>query len=447
MTRLFGTDGVRGLANEALTAPLALKLGQAAATVLTQNKRSEQRRPTAIIGRDPRVSGEMLAAAMAAGMASKGVDVLQVGVIPTPGLAFLTDDYGADIGVMISASHNPMPDNGIKFFSAGGKKLADAVEDEIERAMDERDEGGPTGTGIGRIIEESPDAHGRYLDHLAESVTTPLKGIKVVVDCANGAASKIAPEAYGAAGAEVVAIFNEPNAYNINDNAGSTHIGQIQRAVVEHGADLGLAHDGDADRCLAVDAEGKVVDGDQIMAVLALGMKEKSSLRENTLVATVMSNLGLKLAMQREGIEVRETKVGDRYVLEELNAGDFSLGGEQSGHIVVPARATTGDGTLSGLLLMERMAETGKTLKELASVMTVLPQVLINVPVSDKSLILGDQAVQEAIAEAESELGGDGRVLLRPSGTEELFRVMVEASEEEHARKVAGRLAAVVAAV
>ncbi|MCT1452048.1 phosphoglucosamine mutase [Corynebacterium sp. p3-SID1145] len=447
MTRLFGTDGVRGLANEALTAPLALKLGQAAATVLTQNKRSEQRRPTAIIGRDPRVSGEMLAAAMAAGMASKGVDVLQVGVIPTPGLAFLTDDYGADIGVMISASHNPMPDNGIKFFSAGGKKLADAVEDEIERAMDERDEGGPTGTGIGRIIEESPDAHGRYLDHLAESVTTPLKGIKVVVDCANGAASKIAPEAYAAAGAEVVAIFNEPNAYNINDNAGSTHIGQIQRAVVEHGADLGLAHDGDADRCLAVDAEGKVVDGDQIMAVLALGMKEKSSLRENTLVATVMSNLGLKLAMQREGIEVRETKVGDRYVLEELNAGDFSLGGEQSGHIVVPARATTGDGTLSGLLLMERMAETGKTLKELASVMTVLPQVLINVPVSDKSLILGDQAVQEAIAEAESELGGDGRVLLRPSGTEELFRVMVEASEEEHARKVAGRLAAVVAAV
>ena len=447
MTRLFGTDGVRGLANEALTAPLALKLGQAAATVLTQNKRSEQRRPTAIIGRDPRVSGEMLAAAMAAGMASKGVDVLRVDVIPTPGLAYLTDDYGADIGVMISASHNPMPDNGIKFFSAGGKKLADDVEDKIERAMDDLDAGGPTGTGIGRIIEESPDAHDRYLEHLAESVTTSLKGIKVVVDCANGAASKIAPEAYAAAGAEVVAIFNEPNAYNINDNSGSTHIDQIQKAVVEHGADLGLAHDGDADRCLAVDAEGNVVDGDQIMAVLALGMKEKSSLRKNTLVATVMSNLGLKLAMQREGIEVRETKVGDRYVLEELNAGDFSLGGEQSGHIVVPARATTGDGTLSGLLLMERMAETGKTLKELASVMTVLPQVLINVPVSDKSLILGDQAVQEAIAEAESELGGDGRVLLRPSGTEELFRVMVEASEEEHARKVAGRLAAVVAAV
>ena len=447
MTRLFGTDGVRGLANETLTAPLALKLGQAAAKVLTRNKRSEQRRPTAIIGRDPRVSGEMLAAAMAAGMASQGVDVLRVGVIPTPGLAFLTDDYGADIGVMISASHNPMPDNGIKFFSAGGKKLADAVEDEIEHAMANLEEGGPTGTGIGRIIEESPDAHVRYLEHLAESVTTSLKGIKVVVDCANGAASKIAPEAYAAAGAEVVAIFNKPDAYNINDNSGSTHIEQIQKAVVEHNADLGLAHDGDADRCLAVDAEGNVIDGDQIMAVLALGMKEKSSLRENTLVATVMSNLGLKLAMQREGISMRETKVGDRYVLEELNRGDFSLGGEQSGHIVVPARATTGDGTLSGLLIMERMAETGKSLKELAAVMTVLPQVLINVPVSDKSLILNDAAVKEAIAEAEAELGSDGRVLLRPSGTEELFRVMVEAAEEEHARKVAGRLAAVVAAV
>lgn len=447
MTRLFGTDGVRGLANEALTAPLALKLGQAAATVLTQNKRSEQRRPTAIIGRDPRVSGEMLAAAMAAGMASKGVDVLRVGVIPTPGLAYLTDDYGADIGVMISASHNPMPDNGIKFFSAGGKKLADAVEDEIEQAMASLVEGGPTGTGIGRIIEESSNAHVRYLDHLAESVTVPLSGIKVVVDCANGAASKIAPAAYAAAGAEVVPIFNEPNAYNINDNAGSTHIDQIQKAVVEHGADVGLAHDGDADRCLAVDAEGNVVDGDQIMAILALGMKEKSSLRENTLVATVMSNLGLKLAMQREGIDVRETKVGDRYVLEELNAGEYSLGGEQSGHIVVPSRATTGDGTLSGLLIMERMAETGKSLKELASVMTILPQVLINVPVSDKSLILDATEVKDAIAHAEDELGVDGRVLLRPSGTEELFRVMVEAAEKEHARKVAGRLAAVVAAV
>ncbi len=447
MTRLFGTDGVRGLANETLTASLALKLGAAAATVLTKNRTATKRRPTAIIGRDPRVSGEMLAAAMAAGMASKGVDVLRVGVIPTPGLAFLTDDYGAEIGVMISASHNPMPDNGIKFFSAGGKKLPDSVEDEIEAAMEQLEETGPTGTGIGRVIEEATDAQDRYLAHLAEAVSVNLSGIKVVVDCANGAASEVAPKAYAAAGAEVVAIHNKPNAYNINDGSGSTHMDQIQAAVVKHGADLGLAHDGDADRCLAVDANGNVVDGDQIMAILAVGMKEINALRDNTLVATVMSNLGLKQAMRREGIEMRETKVGDRYVLEELQRGEFSLGGEQSGHIVVPSHATTGDGVLSGLLLMARMADTGKTLAELASVMQVLPQVLINVPVSDKARILGDGSVTNAIAEAEAELGDTGRVLLRPSGTEELFRVMVEAADEEHARKVAGRLAAVVAAV
>lgn len=447
MTRLFGTDGVRGLANEALTASMALKLGAAAATVLTKNRRSESRRPTALIGRDPRVSGEMLAAAMAAGMASKGVDVLRVGVIPTPGLAFLTDDYGADIGVMISASHNPMPDNGIKFFSAGGKKLPDDVEDEIEAAMAQLDETGPTGTGIGRVIEEAPDAQERYLAHLKEAVSTDLSGIKVVVDCANGAASQVAPKAYAAAGAEVVAIFNKPNAFNINDGSGSTHMEQIQEAVVEHGADIGLAHDGDADRCLAVDAEGNIVDGDQIMAILATGMKERNALHDNTLVATVMSNLGLKLAMAEQGIELKETAVGDRYVLEELGRGDYSLGGEQSGHLVIPAHATTGDGTLTGLSLMARMAESGKSLAELASVMTVLPQVLINVPVSNKGKIMDAVEVQEAIREAEAELGTSGRVLLRPSGTEELFRVMVEAADEEQARKVAGALAAVVAAV
>ncbi|WP_276908464.1 phosphoglucosamine mutase [Corynebacterium riegelii] len=447
MTRLFGTDGVRGLANEALTASMALKLGAAAATVLTKNRRSESRRPTALIGRDPRVSGEMLAAAMAAGMASKGVDVLRVGVIPTPGLAFLTDDYGADIGVMISASHNPMPDNGIKFFSDGGKKLPDDVEDEIEAAMAQLDETGPTGTGIGRVIEEAPDAQERYLAHLKEAVSADLSGIKVVVDCANGAASQVAPKAYAAAGAEVVAIFNKPNAFNINDGSGSTHMEQIQEAVVEHGADIGLAHDGDADRCLAVDAEGNIVDGDQIMAILATGMKERNALHDNTLVATVMSNLGLKLAMAEQGIELKETAVGDRYVLEELGRGDYSLGGEQSGHLVIPAHATTGDGTLTGLSLMARMAESGKSLAELASVMKVLPQVLINVPVSNKGKIMDTVEVQEAIREAEAELGSSGRVLLRPSGTEELFRVMVEAADEEQARKVAGALAAVVAAV
>lgn len=430
-----------------MTASLALRLGAAAAEVLTKNVPSHKKQPTAIIGRDPRVSGEMLAAALSAGLASRGVEVLRVGVLPTPALAYLTDDYGADIGVMVSASHNPMPDNGIKFFSAGGRKLPDAVEDEIERAMDGLVETGPTGTGVGRIIEEAPDAEDRYLAHLRESVRTDLSGIKVVVDTANGAASEVAPLAYSAAGAEVVAIFNRPNAYNINDNCGSTHIEQVQRAVVEHGADLGLAHDGDADRCLAVDSEGNVVDGDQIMAIVAVGMKEKNDLRENHLVATVMSNLGLKLAMQEQGIEIVSTKVGDRYVLEELQRRDLSLGGEQSGHIIIPEHCSTGDGTLTGLSLMARMAETGKSLAELAKVMTVLPQVLVNVPVADKSVIMEVPEVQEAVAQAEASLGETGRVLLRPSGTEELFRVMVEAPEESTARRLAGKLAAVVTAV
>ncbi|NME88687.1 phosphoglucosamine mutase [Corynebacterium stationis] len=446
MTRLFGTDGVRGLANKKLTPILALKLGQAAAEALTADRESYELRPTAIIGRDPRVSGEMLDAAIAAGLASRGVDVVRVGVLPTPAIAFLTDDYGADLGVMISASHNPMPDNGIKFFAAGGRKLPDSVEDQIQSTMEQLSDDGPTGTKLGRIISESPDARDRYRKHLREAVPVDLSGLKVVVDAANGAASRVAIEAYREAGAEVVPIHNKPNAFNINEDCGSTHIDKTQEAVLEHGAHLGLAHDGDADRCLAVDAEGNVVDGDQIMAILAVGMKEENNLRFNTLVATVMSNLGLKLAMKEQGIEVRETKVGDRYVVEELIRGDYSLGGEQSGHIVLPEDCPTGDGVLSGLSLMARMAKTGKSLKELASVMTVLPQTLINVPVSNKSKILDSPEVLTAIAEAEEELGESGRVLLRPSGTEELFRVMVEAAEAEQARKVAGRLAAIVAA-
>ena len=446
MPRLLGTDGVRGLANKKLTPILALKLGQAAAEVLTADRESYELRPTAIIGRDPRVSGEMLDAAIAAGLASRGVDVVRVGVLPTPAIAFLTDDYGADLGVMISASHNPMPDNGIKFFAAGGRKLPDSVEDQIQSTMEQLSDDGPTGTKLGRIISESPDARDRYRKHLREAVPVDLSGLKVVVDAANGAASRVAIEAYREAGAEVVPIHNKPNAFNINEDCGSTHIDKTQEAVLEHGAHLGLAHDGDADRCLAVDAEGNVVDGDQIMAILAVGMKEENNLRFNTLVATVMSNLGLKLAMKEQGIEVRETKVGDRYVVEELIRGDYSLGGEQSGHIVLPEDCPTGDGILSGLSLMARMAKTGKSLKELASVMTVLPQTLINVPVSNKSKILDSPEVLTAIAEAEEELGESGRVLLRPSGTEELFRVMVEAAEAEQARKVAGRLAAIVAA-
>ncbi|MBB3116736.1 phosphoglucosamine mutase [Corynebacterium bovis] len=447
MTRLFGTDGVRGLANLELTAPMAMRLGAAAARVLTETAANSQRKPTAVIGRDPRISGEMLSAALAAGMASQGVDVLQVGVLPTPAVAFLTGDYGADMGVMISASHNPMPDNGIKFFAAGGHKLDDSVEDEIEATMLELEETGPTGAGIGRIIEEDNDALERYLFHLGEAVPTPLDGIRVVVDCANGAASQAAPMAYAAAGADVVAIHDRPNALNINDGCGSTHIDVLQEAVVEHGADLGLAHDGDADRCLAVDSEGTVVDGDQIMAVLAVAMKEDGELKKNTLVATVMSNLGLSLAMESQGITVRQTRVGDRYVLADLRTGDFSLGGEQSGHVVIPEHGTTGDGTLTGLSLMARMASTGRSLRELASVMTVLPQTLINVPVEDKSRISDDARVRAAVAEAEAELGENGRVLLRPSGTEPKYRVMVEATSSADARRIAGRLASVVAEV
>ncbi|MGO1949165.1 MAG: phosphoglucosamine mutase [Mycobacteriaceae bacterium] len=444
MSRLFGTDGVRGLANKTLTAPLALRLGAAAARVLTETGQTSQRRPTAVIGRDPRVSGEMLMGALSAGMASQGVDVLDVGVLPTPAVAFLTDDYGADMGVMISASHNPMPDNGIKFFSGGGNKLDDTVEDEIEAAMLDRGESGPTGAAIGRIIEESPDALERYLFHLQDAVPRPLDGIRVVVDCANGAASNAAPMAYESAGADVVAIHNSPNSFNINDACGSTHIDVVRQAVLDHQADLGLAHDGDADRCLAVDSEGNVVDGDQIMAVLAVAMKESGELRRNTLVATVMSNLGLTLAMNAHGIDLRRTKVGDRYVLADLNANDFSLGGEQSGHIVIPAHGTTGDGTLTGLSIMARMAETGQSLRELADVMTVLPQTLINVPVEDKERIHTSVAVKDAIAEAEGELGDTGRVLLRPSGTEQVYRVMVEAVTAAEAKRVAGKLAAVV---
>ena len=447
MTRLFGTDGVRGLANDRLTAPLALRLGAAAAEVLTRERRSEGPRPTAIVGRDPRVSGEMLAAALAAGMASRGVDVRRVGVLPTPAVAFLTDDYGADMGVVISASHNPMPDNGIKFFTAGGRKLPDEFEDEIERTMADYRSAGPTGHGIGRIFDEAKDGESRYLSHLAEAMGTDLSGITVVVDTANGAASRVAPAAYRAAGARVIPIFDEPNGYNINDGCGSTHLEKVQAAVVEHGADLGLAHDGDADRCLAVDAQGQEVDGDQIMAILAVAMRDDSDLRKNTLVTTVMSNLGLHRAMEREGIDVVQTKVGDRYVLEKLNEASLSLGGEQSGHVVITDHATTGDGTLTGLKLMACMAESGKSLADLAEVMTVLPQVLINVPVADKEAVAASDKLAAAVEEAREDLGADGRVLLRPSGTEELYRVMVEATEEEHARRIAGKLAAVVASI
>jgi len=445
MGRLFGTDGVRGLANGDLTVELAVRLAGAAATVLTTDV--DGRRPVAVVGRDPRASGEMLEAAVTAGLTSSGVDVVSVGVLPTPAVAHLTGVYGADLGVMISASHNPMPDNGIKIFAAGGHKLDDTVEDRIEEVL--QGTGGltrPTGAGIGRT-RVAADAIDRYLDHLASATAAPLTGLTVVVDCAHGAASRVAPAAYEAAGATVIAINADPDGLNINDECGSTHTEALQKAVLEHGADLGLAHDGDADRCLAVDASGALVDGDAIMAVLAVGMRESGSLHRNTLVATVMSNLGLHLAMREAEIDIVTVGVGDRYVLEELRRGRFSLGGEQSGHIVFPGHGTTGDGVLTGLRLMERMATTGIALSDLAAVMRSLPQVLVNVPVSDKATVAASPAVALAVEEAERELGGAGRVLLRPSGTEQLVRVMVEAADDTCARALADRLATVVAGV
>ncbi|WP_255025861.1 phosphoglucosamine mutase [Rhodococcus sp. GA1] len=446
MGRLFGTDGVRGLANAELTLELAVRLAGAAAAVLAPQ--GAERRPVAVVGRDPRASGEMLEAAVTAGLTAAGVDVVSVGVLPTPAVAYLTGDYGADLGVMISASHNPMPDNGIKIFAAGGHKLDDEVEDRIEAVLhgDAESAARPTGSGIGRVRVVS-DALDRYLAHLATAVHKPLTGTTVVVDCAHGAASQAGPAAYAAAGATVIAINAEPDGLNINDGCGSTHLSVLQQAVLEHGADLGLAHDGDADRCLAVDATGTVVDGDAIMAILALGMHEAGELPDDTLVATVMSNLGLHLAMRAAGIQVRTVGVGDRYVLEELRRGGYGLGGEQSGHIVLPAHGTTGDGVLTGLRLMERIATTGLPLAKLASVMTSLPQVLVNVRVHDRVAVASDPAVADAVAEAERELGETGRVLLRPSGTEQLVRVMVEAADDDHARAVADRLAGVVAAV
>ncbi|KWX25912.1 phosphoglucosamine mutase [Mycolicibacterium wolinskyi] len=438
MARLFGTDGVRGVANRDLTAELALALGSAAARRLG-NAAGHGRR-VAVVGRDPRASGEMLEAAVIAGLTSEGVDALRVGVLPTPAVAYLTSAYDADFGVMISASHNPMPDNGIKIFGPGGHKLDDATEDRIEELVNAGPGQRPTGAGLGRVVD-AEDALDRYLRHVSKAVTTRLEGLTVVVDCAHGAGSAAAPRAYRAAGANVIAINAEPNGLNINDGCGSTHMEVLQAAVVEHGADLGLAHDGDADRCLAVDATGQVIDGDAIMVVLALAMQEADELASNTLVATVMSNLGLHLAMRAAGIEVRTTSVGDRYVLEELRAGEFSLGGEQSGHIVMPGLGTTGDGIVTGLRLMSRMAQTRSTLAALAAPMQTLPQVLINVEVADKATVATAPSVQSAVAQAEAELGDTGRILLRPSGTEQVVRVMVEAADENTARQLAVRVA------
>ncbi|HEX3002590.1 MAG TPA: phosphoglucosamine mutase [Angustibacter sp.] len=442
MARLFGTDGVRGVANRDVTAELALDLSVAAAHVLADLGAFAGHRPFAVVGRDPRASGEFLSAAVVAGLASAGVDVLDVGVLPTPAVAFLTAARGADLGVMLSASHNAMPDNGIKFFARGGHKLDDAIEDAIEKRLREPWQR-PTGAAVGRVRTDTQAADD-YVAHLLSVLPHRLDGLHVVVDCAHGAASQVAPRLLREAGARVVVIGGEPDGLNINDGCGSTHLEPLQAAVVEHGADLGVALDGDADRCLAVDAAGEVVDGDQIMAILALALRERGALAGDTLVATVMSNLGLMQAMQREGITVEQTAVGDRYVLERMRSGGFSLGGEQSGHVIFTDHGTTGDGVLTAMLLSSRVAQAGRPLTELAEVMQRLPQVMVNVRDVDKARAADDDDVLAAVRAAETELAGTGRVLLRPSGTEPLVRVMVEAGEATQAQALADRLAVVV---
>lgn len=442
MTRLFGTDGVRGLANRDLTAELALDLSVAAAHVVGETGAFAGHRPLAVVGRDPRASGEFLESAVVAGLASAGVDVLRVGVLPTPAVAHLTDRRGADLGVMLSASHNAMPDNGIKFFARGGHKLADAIEDAVESRLGEPWDR-PTGAGVGRVSDD-PAGAADYVEHLLGTLAgQSLDGVRVVVDCANGAASSVASVAFARADADVVTIHDDPDGVNINDGCGSTHPEALRAAVLEHRADLGVALDGDADRCLAVDASGDLVDGDQILAILTLAMRSAGRLAHDSVVSTVMSNLGFRKAMQREGVAVVATAVGDRYVLEAMRSFGYTLGGEQSGHLIMSEFATTGDGLLTALHLTAQVAAAGRPLADLAGVMQRFPQVLVNVPDVDK-LRVDAPAIAAAVAEEERALGDDGRVLLRPSGTEPLVRVMVEADTAERAQHVAERLAQVV---
>lgn len=443
MGALFGTDGVRGLANRDITAELALDLSVAAARVLASRGVFAGHRPRAVLGRDSRASGEFLSAAVGAGLASAGVDVIDVGVLPTPAVAYLTAHIGVDLGVVLSASHNPMPDNGIKFLARGGHKLDDELEDAIEAQLGSSWQR-PVGADVGRIKIDGGRAGAQYVEHLVATVTTPLDGLRIAVDCANGAASEVGPQALREAGADVVVINASPDGRNINEKCGSTHPEQLQAATVASGADLGVAFDGDADRCLAVDHRGVLVDGDQIMGTLALSMHEAGTLVDDTLVITVMSNLGLRLAMREAGITCIDTSVGDRYVLEAMRAGGYSLGGEQSGHIIFAAHATTGDGVLTALQLASRIAATGRTLAELAGAVHRLPQTLVNVSGVDRAGVESDAALAAAVGAAQLRLGETGRVLLRPSGTEPLVRVMVEAATQDDADAVAHDLADVV---
>ncbi|SDW69403.1 phosphoglucosamine mutase [Alicyclobacillus hesperidum] len=442
MGRLFGTDGVRGVANSELTPELAFRLGRAGAYVLTS------RRPGAriVVGKDTRISGDMLETALVSGILSMGVDALRLGVISTPGVAYLTKHLRADAGVMISASHNPVADNGIKFFGGDGFKLLDETEDRIEQLLEDgaRDLPRPTGDKIGRMYDEP--AVETYIRFLLSTVQVRFDGLHIVLDCANGAASAIAPEVFRRLGANVTVIHAMPDGVNINVGCGSTHPYIVQRAVLAHGADVGLSFDGDADRLIAVDASGEVIDGDFIMAICARAMKAKGLLQGNKLVATVMSNLGFVKAMEAEGIDVLRTAVGDRYVMERMREDNAVLGGEQSGHIIFLNHTTTGDGILTAVQLVQVMVEAQQPLSQLRQVMKRYPQLLENVQVRDKRAWRENEKIQSALRAAEEALGESGRVLVRESGTEQLVRVMVEGPDDKLLRKVCGEIVKVVEA-
>jgi phosphoglucosamine mutase len=437
--RLFGTDGVRGVAGHDLTAGLALELSRAAALVLTGGQ-TRLTRPVAVVGRDPRASGEFLESAVVAGLASSGVDVLRLGVLPTPGVAYLTGALAADFGVVISASHNPAEDNGIKFFGPAGVKLPDATEDAIEALLSEHAQTSVP-PAFGRVTDAVHE-HERYVDHLLSTLPAgqdkPLAGLKVVVDCAHGAAYLIAPRVLREAGAEVITIGTEPDGLNINKGCGSTALDCLTQAVVEYKADAGIAYDGDADRCQAVDATGQTLDGDQILTILATELKDAGRLTGDAVVVTVMSNQGFHVAMREAGIDVKETPVGDKHVSAAMRAGGFVLGGEQSGHIIMLDYASTGDGVLTSLHLLAAISRRGVSLGEAAASMPKYPQVLLNVPGDGSRLGPG---LAEAVSKAESQLGGDGRVLVRPSGTEPKIRLMVQARDPALAERIAGQLA------
>ena len=439
---LFGTDGVRGVANVDLTAELAVDLAIAAAHVLGEIGAFAGHRPKAIVGQDSRASGDFLEAAVVAGLTSAGVDVYRVGVLPTPAVAFLVKESGADLGVMISASHNPMPDNGIKFFAKGGDKLADQVEEQIEARLGEPWDR-PTGLNVGRIIFDEA-AKERYITHLLSTIDTKLTGLKVIVDCANGAASTVAPSLYERAGATVTAISATPTGWNINENCGSTHLDNLISEVKKAGADIGIAHDGDADRCLLVAKNGEVIDGDYILNILATAYLADGKLNKKAVVGTVMSNLGFIKSMESLGIKFEKTAVGDRYVLEKMLENDYTLGGEQSGHVIMRQFSNTGDGLLTALQVMQVVAKSKKSLFELASTMKKYPQILINVKDVAKEKLESSVKIKDAILESEKQLAGVGRVLLRASGTESLVRVMVEANDLELAQKIADSLVQLV---